>query len=312
MDSLRTIKLSDEDLPFKLEWLRSFLAVAETGGFTKAAKQLHVSQPAVSTHVKELETSLGTRLFEHVAGRIRLSRSGETAAAEARKLLESSRDFLTAVTESEETVKGVLRLGASTTPGNYILPPVMSRFERQYPQAKAALLIGNSAKVLDRLMANEVDLGMIGLRPADGHFVSRPLCEDEIVVFAPRDHPLARKREVTPADLARERFLVREADSATRRLGDGWFGRRKLHPEVMVLGCPETVKRAVVAGLGLGMLSKHAIEWEVQQRKVVPLRLPGFPLKRTLYVAHLRRKHFSRTMTSFLRLLEAAVTPSGG
>src|SRR6185436_12981907 len=127
---MTSIKLLDRDLPLKLEWLRSFLTVAEVQGFTKAARILHLSQPAVSTHIKELEENMGTRLFEHLGGRIRLSRAGEAAAREARKVLDGVRAFRDAVVESEQTVKGNLALGASTTPGNYLLLPLMGRFER--------------------------------------------------------------------------------------------------------------------------------------------------------------------------------------
>jgi len=299
------IKILDVDLPLKLEWLRSFLTVADAGGFSKAARHLHLSQPAVSTHVKELERNLGTRLFEHGGGKVRLSRSGEAAAAEARRVLECVRSFRSAVAESEDTIKGPLAVGASTTPGNYILPPIMARFEHEYPKARTSLLIGNTAKVLDRLTANEVDLGFVGLKPPDDAFVSKPLCEDEIVLFAASDHPLARRRRgVAPADLAGERFILREADSATRRLGDSWLVRNRIHPTVMVLGCPETVKRAVAAGLGIGVLSRFAIGWELKQRRLVELSVPGFPVRRPLYTVHLRRKHLTRTMMSFLSLLD--------
>ena len=159
---MTSIKLLDKDLPLKLEWLKSFLTVAELQGFTKAARALHLSQPAISTHVKELEENLGVRLFEHLGGRVRLSRSGEAAAREARKLLDGVRSFRDAVVETEQAVKGTLALGASTTPGNYLLPAVMGRFEKLYPEAKTTLSIGNSAQILDQLTANEVDLGLVG------------------------------------------------------------------------------------------------------------------------------------------------------
>lgn len=299
------IKLLHKDAPLKLEWIRSFLAVADAGSFTKAARQLEISQPTISVHVKDLETNLGVRLFEHVGGRVRLSRSGEITASEGRKVLDGVRDFRTAVTESEDTVKGVLVLGASTTPGNYILPPIMSRFERQYPRAETVLSIGNSGRILTRLLANEVDLGMVGLRPPEEEFVSTPFCDDEIVVFSPKDHPLTRKRHVSPTELARHRLLVREADSATRRLADAWFTNHEVHPRTMALGSPETIKRAVAAGLGIGILSKHAITNEAGEQDFARLRVPGFPIRRGLFVVHLRKKRLTRTMKCFLELLES-------
>jgi len=301
---MTSIKLLDRDLPLKLEWLRSFLTVAEVQGFTKAARILHLSQPAVSTHIKELEENMGTRLFEHLGGRIRLSRAGEAAAREARKVLDGVRAFRDAVVESEQTVKGNLALGASTTPGNYLLLPLMGRFERLYPEAKTTLFIGNSAEVLDRLSANEVDLGLIGVAPPGKDFVQRSFAQDEIVLFAGAKHRLARKRRLKPADLAGERILRREADSATRGLGDAWFSRQGLHPSTMELASPETVKRAAAAGLGIGILSRFAIEWELGEKLLVLLKVPGFPIRRPLYVAYLRQKHLTPAMKCFLELLE--------
>lgn len=300
---MTTIKLLDKDLPLKLEWLRSFLTVAELQGFTKAARVLHLSQPAISTHVKELEENLGVRLFEQLGGRVRLSRSGEAAAREARKLLDGVRSFRDAVVETEQAVKGTLALGASTTPGNYLLPAVMGRFEKRYPEAKTTLAIGNSAEILERLTANEVDLGLVGIAPHGGDFVHRVFAQDEIVLFAAAGHRLAGKRRLQPADLAGERIVRREADSATRGLGDAWFTRRSLPITTMELDSPETVKRAVAAGLGIGILSRFAIDWELQSKRLALLRMPGFPIRRPLYLAYLRQKRLTPAMKAFLELL---------
>lgn len=300
---MTTIKRLNSDLPVKLEWLRSFVAVAETGGFTRAARSLRMSQPAVSTHVKELETNLSTRLFESVGGRTRLTRSGESALGEARRILENVRSLQSAVGESEKVVKGPLVLGASTTPGNYLLPPLMARFERKHPAARTGLVLGTTGRIFDRLLSGQVDLGFVGLPPSDPSLEGKPFRTDEIVVFAAADHRLSRRREIAPAELARERFIVREADSATRRLGDAWFQRHGLRPDVMEVGSPETVKRVVSAGLGVGLLSRIALEWEIRDRHLIELKVPGFPFKRELYVVHGKRKHLTPAMTAFLGLL---------
>jgi DNA-binding transcriptional LysR family regulator len=303
------IKILDAQLPVRLEWLRSFVAIVDRGSFSNAARHLKRSQPAVSTHIKELETNLETRLFEHVKGKMRLTRSGEAAVPEARRVLDSIRNLTSAVAESEESVKGMLNLGASTTPGNYLLPPLMGRFEGAYPKARTTLSIGNSATILERLSSNEVEIGFVGVKPSGEEFVSKPLCDDEIVVFASASHPLARKRKIAPKDLSGERFILRESDSATRRLGDSWFLRHDLRPPVMVLDSPETVKHAAAAGLGIGILSRYAIQWEIEEGKLVPLSVAGFPIKRAIFEVHLRNRHRTRTMNAFLELLEGSRPP---
>jgi DNA-binding transcriptional LysR family regulator len=304
---MTSIKLLDKTLPVKLEWLRSFLAVAELESFTKAAKQLQISQPAVSTHVRELEENLHVRLFEKIGSRIRLSHPGEVVVGEARAIVQGVRHLRDMALESETGIGGALAVGASTTPGNYVLPRLLGEFERLYPAVRTHLVIGNSGRILDRLRANEVDLGAIGLNPASDEFVTRPLCDDELVVFAPLTHPLARRRIQIPlAELLRERFILRESDSATRRLTESWFASQKVAPTIMELGCPETVKRAVGAGLGLGILTKFAIAPEAGERDFAVLRVAGFPIHRSLYMAHLRQKRLTRTMTAFLDLLKSS------
>jgi LysR family transcriptional regulator, low CO2-responsive transcriptional regulator len=304
---MKPIKLLDKELPVKLEWLRSFLAVSEFEGFTKASKHLQLSQPAVSTHIHELEENLGVELFEKLGSRVRLSRAGEAIIGEARAIVQGVRHLRDMAVESETGVGGVLNVGASTTPGNYVLPRLLGEFERLYPAARTNLVIGNSSRVLERLQDNQVDLGAVGVHPPADKYVARPLCEDEVVVFAPKRHPLARRSgPIAMQDLARERFILRETDSATRKLTEGWFASSKMAPAIMELGCPETVKRAVGAGLGLGILTKFAISAEAGERDFVELRVPGFPIRRTLYMVHLRGKRLTRTMSAFLDLLKTS------
>jgi DNA-binding transcriptional LysR family regulator len=304
---MATIKVLDADIPVKLEWLRSFLAVIDSGGFTKAAKILRMSQPAVSTHINELEKNLGVELFEKIGSRTRISGPGEAIVGEARAIIQGVRHLQVMAQESETGIGGILTIGASTTPGNYVLPRRMAEFERLYPSVQTRLVIGNSARILERLETNQVDLGAVGMNPPADQYVSRALCDDEIVLFAPVNHPLARRRgEIPAADLAGQRFILRESDSATRRATEGWLASRKPAPAVMELGCPETVKRAVAAGLGLGILTKFAIAPEVGERGFVVLRVAGFPIRRSLYLVHLRRKRLTRTMTAFLDLLKTS------
>lgn len=285
------------------EWLRSLLAVAESGGYSRAARALHRSQPAVSTHLKELERALDLRLVEKIGGKVRLTPSGETVASEAKEILEGLRRIRESAARSKNEVEGVFRVGASTTPGNYVLPPLLGTFERLHPRVRTTLVVGNSSTVLARLLKNDVDLAAVGMRPTASDFVTEPFGEDEIVVFAHASHPLARaKGAVSPADCARYRFLIRESDSATRQLSEGWFTKNRIRPAVLELGCPETLKRSVAAGLGLGILSKLAVTAPGGERDFRVLRVPGFPIRRRLYLTWLKRKRLTRTISSFLEL----------
>lgn len=300
------IKILDSNLPLKLEWLRSFLAVAELGNYSEAARSLRLSQPAVWTHVRELEENLRARLFENFARRPRLSRVGELAAREARRVIESVHAFRDEVTGAASTVRGIVAVAASTTPGNYLLPAVMREFERRHPGARTTLSIGNSERVLRRVAESEADVGIAGLRPDSTDFVSRPLCRDDIVLFAGKGHRLAGRR-ATARDLRGERFIVREPASATRRLSESFLAAGTPRPLLMELGCPETVKRAVAAGLGIGLLSRIAIRSELRRGELVEVRARGVPIRRELTVVLHRRKHVTPALEAFLGILEKRV-----
>jgi DNA-binding transcriptional LysR family regulator len=255
----------------------------------------------------EHEKNLGTGLFEKFGNGVRLSRSGETLIGEARAILQGVQQLRVSAAESETGIGGSLAVGASTTPGNYVLPRILGEFERVYPAVRTRLVIGNSGRILDRLQANEVDLGAVGIQPPSEEFTTIPLCHDEIVVFSRADHPLARRRgALSVADFSRERIILRESDSATRRLTEGWIASQKVALKIMELGCPETIKQAVAAGLGLGVLSRFAISAEAGERGFVALSIPGFPIRRPLYMAHLRQKRLTRTMSAFLGLLKSS------
>ena len=297
------IKILDEALPLKIEWLRTFIAVADAAGYSKAARLLHRSQPAVSTHVKELEANLGSVLLETRGARTWMTPAGEIVRREAQQILEQAAGLVSAVQAAEQEPAGLVRIAASTTPANYLLPAAMVAFERRYPRARTALVAAASGRVLELVGANQADVGVVGLEPEDGQFVVEPFEHAELVLFGSAGDPLARARRVSVEALRGRRFLMREPGSATRRLGEAWLASNGLHPAVMELGSPETVKRAAAAGLGLGILSRFAVAWEVRQGRLAILRAPGLPVRRRLYAVRHRRKHVTRAIGSFLEAL---------
>lgn len=285
----------------RLEWLRSFLAVAHTGGYSRAARMLNVSQPTVSTHVDDLEKRLGSKLLEKHGGKVRYTSAGEAIAADAREILAKADRLRESASQSDWQVGGALSIGASTTPGNYVLPALLGRFERENPGVRSRLWIGNSAQTLERLLRGEVDLAAVGFLPREDNLACRPLGSDEIVLFARRDHPLARVRgAVSPSDCAKQRFLIRESDSATSRHSQAWFAKYGIKPAVMELSCPETLKRLVATGMGIGLLSKRAVMDGNGESVFRVLRVEGFPIRRKLYLCWLKRKHLNRTISAFL------------
>lgn len=258
-----------------LHRLRLFLAVLDQGGVAKAAASEHISQPAVSEHLRGLEEHFGVRLFERV-GR------GVCATASARQLEPYIRQVVQLLKAAEQLASdmqgmrtGSLTVGASSTPGTYLLPHALGRFRAEYPGITLQLRIRNTAQVEKWVTSGEVELGVIG-DPSEQRntFVSDPWLEDELIVLVPRDHILARRNSATLAALASEPIIAREIGSSTRRTAERLFTNLglTLHP-VMELGSTEAIREAVAAGLGLALVSRYATGQH--DPRVATIRLDG-------------------------------------
>jgi DNA-binding transcriptional LysR family regulator len=204
--------------------------------------------------------------------------------------------------------RGRVRIGASTTPGLYFLPPILAAFRARHPEVLLELRIENSARVLELVVENEVDLGVTGRPPRQPGLCVRATAEDEILCFAALDHPLARMRQVRPEDLASELCVARERGSATRQMVDAWlFGRRGLSGPRVELRCPEGAKALVRAGLGYGYGSLLGFRG-AGAAGLARIRVKKPPLERRLHLALHVDKRPSPALHALLGLLEAAFT----
>jgi DNA-binding transcriptional LysR family regulator len=292
-------------MQLSLRQFEVFLAVARAKSFRGAAEALHLSQPALSQHVAELERELGARLFDRLRRSVALTEAGRILEDHALRLFATLTSAREAIAELGGLKRGSLLVGASTTPGIYVLPAVVASFQRRHPGIALSLQIGNSAVIEERIRGNEIDLGVVGghaLRPGEECLASGLL--DELVLIVPPGHPWARRREVAPALLAKQRLLVREEGSATRQVAE----RALQHAGVSVgtsmeLGHTEAIKQAVMAGLGVAIVSRHAIAGEVATRRLVALRLRGLRIRRHFHVIHHEARELGPGAQAFLRLL---------
>jgi DNA-binding transcriptional LysR family regulator len=264
-----------------LHRLELFLAVLDTGGVVHAARSRHISQPAVSEHLRGLEGYFGIRLFERAGRRLQ-----PTAAA--RELEPFARQTLGLLREAERRVGGVRRLergallvGASTTPGTYLLPTVLGRFHTMFPGITLNLRIQNSRAIERGVLAGQVDFGVVGESPLLTGLSAERWVADELVLIVGRTHPLARRRSLDPRRLIGERFIAREAGSSTRAVAEQYLGRLgvQLVPE-MELGSTEAIREAVAAGLGVALISRLA----VRDRNVRAVMLAGPRWRRDLLI----------------------------
>lgn len=291
--------------------LRTFDVLSRTLHFGRAAERLGITQSAVSQQIAALERDLGAALLERIGRRVYLTSAGEVLAREAVKVLSSASRARDAVVEVSRGDAGRLRVGASTTPGIYLLPEVLGRFRVQFPRVELEFRIANSSSIEALAVANAFDLGVCGFRPAHGELFEIELGEDRILPVA-SPGLAGRARLLAPAALERWPYVAREAGSATRATVEASLAKLGVRPApAFELPSPEAVLRAVEAGLGYAFLPERAVRGAVRSRRVVPLRVRGLDARRNLYAVHHRDKRVTPPMRALVALLRARVRPPG-
>jgi DNA-binding transcriptional LysR family regulator len=287
-----------------LQQLRLFEAVARHSSFTRAAEEIHLSQPAVSIQVKRLEENVGLALFEHVGKRITLTEAGRELYAASKDVLGRLADLDGAIDALRGEVAGTLRVTAVTS-AKYFLPHLLGAFIRRYPEVQPKLKVANRGTLLERIADNEDDLYVMGHVPANSDTQEYPFLENIISIVASPDHPLVRKRKVTLKQITEERFLVRESGSGNRKVVEEFFAEHGLgiNP-YMELGSAEAIKQGVMAGLGISALSLHNLRLEIAAGQIVVLKVEGFPLRRRWNVVHRKGKRLSPAALTFIGFLQ--------
>jgi DNA-binding transcriptional LysR family regulator len=287
-----------------LQQLRLFEAVARLNSFTRAAEEIHLSQPAVSIQVKRLEENVGLALFEHVGKRITLTEAGRALYSASRDILGRLAELDVAISSLSGEVAGTLRVTAVTS-AKYFLPHLLGAFIRRYPEVEPKLMVANRASLMERVADNEDDLYVMGHVSEEQDVEEYPFLENIISVVASPDHPLANSHKISLRRLTEERFLVREIGSGNRKVVEEHFKEHGLaiNP-CMELGSAEAIKQGVMAGLGISALSLHNLRLEIAAGQIVVLKVEGFPLRRNWNVIHRKGKVLSPAAKSFIEFLQ--------
>jgi DNA-binding transcriptional LysR family regulator len=283
-----------------------FLAVARAKNFTRAAETLHLSQSTLSQHVRELEDELGVRVFDRLGRAVTLTEAGRLLEEHAARIASTMATMRRSIDELKGLQRGSLVIGASTTPGIYVLPAVIGAFRRRYPSIDISLRIGNSRLIEERVRADEVDLGVVGghVLGAQERCVAAGLV-DELVLIVPRSHAWAKRREVAPQELARTPLLMREQGSATRQVTERALRQAGIKfTTAMELDHIEAIKQAVMAGLGMAFVSTYAVGGEVATRRLHALRLKGLRVRRHFHVIHNEARALTGSAQAFMGMLE--------
>ncbi len=292
--------------------LALFRAVAEAGGFSRAAEIIHLSQPAISMQVAELEESLGTPLFDRLPRGVRLTDAGQTLLGYAQRIRSLEGEAERAMRELRGLERGRLALGASTTIGSYLLPTVLGDFRRLHPAVELHLTIANTDEIKNRLIDRTLDLGLTeGTPPQDEALSARVFSEDDLIVIAPSNHPFAarapgkrRPKPITARQLCAQPMIVREPGSGTREVIDRALAACQAQAEVaLILGTTEAIKRAVAAGLGLAVVSRLCVGLELAGGLLVEVPVRDLKLRRPLHLLTLRGRLASPSAQAFAALL---------
>jgi DNA-binding transcriptional LysR family regulator len=290
-----------------LKQLRAFAAVLRTGSVTGAAAAVGVSPPAITLQMKLLRERIGLSLIERGERGLQPTEAGRTLLATVRRLEAVLADGEAELAALAGARTGVVHVGVIST-AKYFAPHVLAAFARRHVGIEVKLFVGNRAEIVARLREREVDLVIMGRAPEELAVTQEPIGEHPHVIVAPPDHPLAGARRLGAGALADETFLVREPGSGTRTVMERFFADIGLAPRVgMEIGSNETVKQAVMAGLGIAFLSAHTIDIEFQTGRLIVLDVVGLPLMRRWHVVHLRQ----RRLTPAARLLGRFVVEEG-
>jgi DNA-binding transcriptional LysR family regulator len=279
--------------------LRVFSEVARQLSFARAAEVLHLSPPAVTMQVKELEGHIGLPLFERTGRQVALTTAGEYMLVYARKILATLKDAEDAAARLQRLEVGTLTIGMVST-AKYFLPRLLAEFKREHEGVDIRLVVGNREQLVKMLQGNEVDIAIMGRPPTELATRAEPFAAHPHVFVAPTDHPLLKVGHPSVDSLRPYGFILRERGSGTRAALEKFMEKARVQPRVvMEMGSNETIKQAVMAGMGISFLSLHTIGLELENQLIAVLDVEGTPVVRGWNVVHTLSKLLSPAAEAF-------------
>jgi DNA-binding transcriptional LysR family regulator len=288
----------------ELKYIEIFCAVVELKSFSKAARALHLTQPTVSIHIKALEEEFSTRLLDRFGRTVRPTQDGEILYRYAKEIMALKTNARLAMERLSESMSGRLIIGASTIPGEYILPHYLSRFKSAYPDVFPMLKIGDSKEIHESVLQGRVDLGVIGTKSRDKNIVTRKFLDDELILIAPtsfRDSVLSRGAlKLIP-------LLMRETGSGSRASVEEHLRKVGIDLDSLniaaEIGSSQSLIQAVKAGMGLAFTSRLSVTNEIQQKNLKTIKLKGIRMVRNFQIISHRLRHHTRLCSAFMEFL---------
>jgi DNA-binding transcriptional LysR family regulator len=287
-----------------LHQLATFQAVAKHRSYVRAAEELHFSQPAVSAQIRHLEESLGIKLFDQIGRKTHLTQAGEELYLYSQKIFSVIDETMDVMEALRSPYYGRLSVGADTTVGSYVIPGLLGKFRQIYPQVEILLQVLNRASLVEAIFNNRVELAVMGSVPDDAPVEIEPFAFNPLVLVAAPTHRLAGLKNVPIEELGREHFLLREQGSGTRAALEKALEDAGLPLQVsMQVGNNSAIKQGVTAGLGIALISRVAIDMELETNRLLILDVEGFPIIRQWRLVHVKDKYLSATARAFKSFL---------
>jgi len=289
----------------ELRQLRTFIAVAELRHFARAASLCNLSQPAVSHQIALLEEELGAKLLNRAARRVSLTVAGEVFLEEARRILGAVDRANERMQEVARGAVGRIRLGATATPGLYLLPPLLATYRNEHESYDLRFEIAPVHAIAERVARNDLDMAIVAGPLPSAELQARALLRDDLVIIAQPGSTLVHARSVSPTQLGKETWLLREEGSDTRRQLSIWWHRHHVAPaRTMTFDGPDAVKRAVMAGLGIAMASRLTVEEDMAARRLAMVPVKSTLPTREFFVVDHPQKHHGAACRAMLQLLD--------
>lgn len=290
-------------LHLTIRQLKIFDAVARHLSHSRAAEELYLSQPAVSMQIKQLEENVAVPLLEKQGKKLYLTDAGKEFLNYCRTILQQIAEAESVLEELKGLERGMLNISVVST-ANYFMPQLLAKFIQPHPKIQVNLRVANRDAVLKQLSENSADLAITGQPPEGTDMLSQSFMQNPLVVIATPQHPLAKARSIKPKQLAQETFLLREQGSGTRGVVERYFASHRMKlPAHMEMDTNEAIKQSVQAGMGLGIISRHGIELELETKRLTILDVEHFPIMRHWHIVQRKNKRLSTATQAFKQFL---------
>ncbi len=295
----------------KLSRLYTFVKLADLGSFSEVAEELKLTQPAVSIQVKALEEHFSVELVKRKSDGVVLTEEGEQLYQSAKEILRIWENIGPKINQLQDLVKGVLNIGASTIPAEYLLPELIVDFCQTYPMIELKMEVGDSGSVIQNLLKGRYDLGIVGVKPKEDKFMTLKIASDKLVLIVPKDYSIGKRGKVTRQELFRERFIFREEGSGTRKAMKEGLARLELSESDLKmaaqLGSSESIIAAVEAGLGISIVSSLAARRAEKLQRVRVVQVEGFDVQREFFLIYTKEQKEKNLIEKFIEYMQKKI-----